>query len=195
MKKLALIAALAGLCAASTASMTYEPLISQNEINTMMYGLPEGIEIAVLPTRFGICGETATIVMDQNGFQIWCGRDTFMHPILGREGCYGEKLEQNLMFTDVVNTWNDMDCDGIIELYHSGQDGTSVSYTDYSLMQMAESGVLRAGDSVVENAERFLEAANLYDILLFDMRKNEGAELWRNYLLRHQSSEETEGEQ
>ena len=112
--------------------------------------------------------------MDQYGYQIWCGEYTFMHPSLAEAGCYGESLERNMILTDFVDTWNDMDCDGIIELYHSGQDGTSVSYIDYSLMQMVDGGVMRAGDSVVENAAKFLEAANMYDILLFDMNKEEG---------------------
>ena len=113
-----------------------------------------------------------------------------MHPSLAEAGCYGESLERNMILTDFVDTWNDMDCDGIIELYHSGQDGTSVSYIDYSLMQMVDGGVMRAGDSVVENAAKFLEAANMYDILLFDMNKEEGAALWEVFKARPPQGEE-----
>ena len=46
MRRFALIAALAGLCAASTASLNYKPVINEPEsITAQSMGLPEGVEI------------------------------------------------------------------------------------------------------------------------------------------------------
>lgn len=189
MKRLALVAALMGTCAFSTASMNYEPIIDENNIARAIYGLPEGVEIERLETRLGICGKTADIVMDEYGYQIWCGEYALMHPSLGGNRCFGETLERRMILTDIADKWNDVNCDGIIELYQSGQDDVSVSYLDYSTVQMIEEMGMQAAGDVVENAARFLEEANRYDLLLFDMNKKKAEKLWESYRARHSQGE------
>ncbi|MBU2638462.1 MAG: hypothetical protein KJ955_05800 [Nanoarchaeota archaeon] len=183
MRRLALIALLAGTCAVTTASRDYEPIVSQNETLRIMYGLPEGVEVEKIPTRLGFCGETAVVVMDEYGFQIWCGEYTFMKPMLRREGCFGEFLEKRILLTEITDKWTDVDCNGIIELYQPSS-GNSVSYLDFSTVEMIEGMGMRVEGDIVENAARFFEAANEYAIILMDMDKEKAARLWSAYSAR-----------
>ncbi|MDD4878489.1 MAG: hypothetical protein PHO02_05640 [Candidatus Nanoarchaeia archaeon] len=188
MKRLALIAALMGTCAVSTASLHYEPIVSESEIYRTMHNLPEGPEFKPIPTRLGLCGETATIVMDEYGYQVWCGEYSFMAPSLQENGCYGHTLERRAMLGSKIETWSDINCDGILDLYKT--DGVSASYIDYSTVQMIENLGLHAEGDIVENAEIFFEEANKYSILLFDMRTEEARILWNDYKARNSTTEE-----
>ncbi|MDI6737690.1 MAG: hypothetical protein QME12_04210 [Nanoarchaeota archaeon] len=170
---------------ASSGSLRYEPIITNNEIDRITYGLPEGVEVETIPTRLGFCGKTATVVMDEYGYQIWCGGYTFKHPTLGRDGCFGNTLERRIMLTDIVDKWTDVNCDGFIELYQSGRNGTSVSYLDISTVQMIEGMGMRVEGQLAENAERFIEAANMYALLLIDMNKPKAEKLFEIHKARH----------
>lgn len=186
---LTLAAVLAGACAVSAAPVNYEPRITDSELDRLVYNLPEGVEIERIPTRLGFCNGTATVVMDRHGYQIWCGEYIFMHPVLGREGCLLEIMERRIMLTNnIAEKWRDANCNGAIESYQSEQEGISVCYTDYLIMRMMDTPMVQMGGNIVENignAERFIEAAEMYKLLLFDMNKEKADELWEAYKAGH----------
>jgi len=190
MKKAITLTAILGIASVATGSTDYEPIISESETDRIMYGLPEGVEIETLPTQLGICGETAAIVMDEHGYRIWCGEYTFMHPALGADECYGNTLERRMLLTDIADKWKDINCDGTIEFYYSGQEGASLSYLDYSTIQMIEGMGMQAEGEILINAARFAEAANMYDMLLFDMNKQKADKLYKAFKARHSQGEE-----
>jgi len=185
-KRVLALASLTGICAMPLAAANHEPQISGTDPAIMMLGLPEGVEVVELKTRFGICGEKALVVMDPHCFQIWCGEYTFMHPSLGESPCYSEKLERRPALTSTLHEWNDLNCDGMIEAYRmqDGDESRFVDYSDVLTVQMGES-IGGAEGSVVNNADMFIDAANSYAALLIDMKKDEAAGLWDAYNARH----------
>ncbi len=189
MKKSTIIALLAASSFLAGGSAQYEPIISQNELDRIIYRLPDGVEVERIPAQLGFCGKTATVVMDEYGYQIWCGEYTFKRPELQIGKCLGEYLERRIPLTEITDKWTDADCDRLIEMYEP-YEGNAVSYLDYSTVQMIEGMGMRAEGDIVENAERFIDAANEYAIILLDMNLPKAEKLWVAYMRRHRAMEE-----
>lgn len=179
------LALLTAAAFAASGSLPHNEIITDNELDRIVYNLPEGVEIERIPARLGFCGDTAAVVMDEYGYQIWCGEYTFMHPELERDGCYLDTLARRIMLTDIKDEWTDINCDGAAEYYYSGQEDFFVAYSDYLLLQRIESFGMQPVELILENAARFVEAAEMYAMILFDMNKGKAERLWGAFKARH----------
>ncbi|MBI4669353.1 MAG: hypothetical protein HY747_09280 [Elusimicrobia bacterium] len=123
MKKImtaAIIAGFSALFVDAAVPIDYEQARNRNELDRIINNLPEGAEIERMPTRLGLCGDAAVVTLDDNnGYQIKCGNYTFIHPPISFGIYCGETLEYKLLFSDFVDKWIDLNCDGVIEMYSS----------------------------------------------------------------------------
>lgn len=182
MKKAGLtFAALLGACALTTGAADYEgrenytQAIERAEHEVMFWGqIDQRAEVYHINTRFGLCGENATVILRPGGYTITCGEYEFIHEGI-ENACSYEKLTYRPLFQSIMDwnrsqleySWADYDCDNIPETESAGSARASNSR------------------EIPAYSNVFLE----YMIHLIDMDKPKAEMLWKNYLERQVRTE------